>query len=250
MRFPNSPILMVSSFVLASFTAFATSGSAHAMGRKVRFGDSRVYQGAAPMDFLEESLRIDLDVAGQIAIGNAEIRFRTTEAGQPYLILYADILSAELDGQRVSTHDFNPGSSTTLPALDQELEAGTEHTLKLAYRIRPQNVSFRPGGAGLLTANGDLQTGHFLERYAPASYEDDQYKLHLDLAAPGATSEERVFTNGALAQVDRNAFHIEFPSSIARLYSTSTSRISTSTSFIRLTRDSSARFRSPSTRPA
>ncbi len=200
--------------------SFSITGAAHAVGRpnrKIAFPDtgrSFPFRSgiAQPADFQSMHIAYEFNASAKTAVGRATITFTSHEEGFPYFILYAEVKGAKLDGLPVNIDHARPNTSTTeFSVIDRGVDAGTSHILEIGFKIGDDNVSFKNGGVGFLTAMGDLQTGHFFEDYGPASYEDDQFKLTVNLSIKRSKKRHLLFTNGQASHFTPSTWKIEFP---------------------------------------
>ncbi len=165
----------------------------------------------AAMDFQTQHLAITFDVSSSKAIGRSTIRFQTTAAGRPYLLLEAPVLGASISGQTIAVEFLkDPDRLNSLVALEIELPANDTRELIIEYELPPGRASFAGGGVGFLSDMADL-TGRFFERYGPSSFEEDKFEMTLQLEVLNAKSEHRVFANGSVEELSQTAWRIQYP---------------------------------------
>ena len=165
-----------------------------------------------PADFSSMDIELTIDNSAETATGDVKIIFNVPTGGYPYFLLNTSIINASLDGQAVQTFSVtDPEGQNTLISLDAEVSRDTEHILELSYSLGADQVSYRTGGVGFITAMADIASGNFFEDYGPASFEDDQFELSLKIILKGVSNEHRVFTNGTVTAMAPFAWQIDFP---------------------------------------
>jgi aminopeptidase N len=167
---------------------------------------------AVSMDFQRATLELNFDPTSEQAVGKAVIEFTTLEQGLPYFLLDAPIQAARLDGKpvSVSTTRDEPGLNE-IQLLSESVAPGTPHTLEIDYQVSSDNVSYRTGGIGFVTSMADIDSGNFLENYAPTNFEDDQYPMSATLNLASANTPHQLFTNGTVVQNGPSTWKIDFP---------------------------------------
>ena len=176
-------------------------------------------------DLQTEELRLTFDVAARTTLGHAEVHFRPVETGEPFFLLTPTARTARLDGRPVTLAKLrDPDDVITLTTIGVELNADSDHVLEIDY---PLATTGAPGSgysttgvdfetamvdlAGATSATGDGAPANFLEAYAPASIEADQFQLAVELELVGATAPHRLFSNGDQRAVGPRRWTIEFP---------------------------------------
>ncbi len=168
---------------------------------------------AVSMDFETVKLAIAIDRDATKTHGESRIQFRASEQGYPYFLLDAPIDSATLDGHAVALETVrDPSDYNQFWLVPEQLDSGSSHLLVVNYSVKPERVSYNSAGVGFITSMSDLIIGGYLERYAPANYEFDQYPLTLSLKLKGVTAHHELFANGKIATDGMNAWTVEFPS--------------------------------------
>jgi hypothetical protein len=171
-------------------------------------------KNAVPIDFLEASLEIVIDIAAQTALGRSTVRFHQRQPGCPLLDMEPDPVSLILDGQALSPSQLAivtpPGNQAALRVLDVEREAGPGNLI-IEYPLTARNLAFGEGGVRLGFFMTDLGTRGYLERYAPANLEFDQTPVRIEIRLAGATAPHRLFSNGAVSATGDNSWTILFP---------------------------------------
>jgi hypothetical protein len=163
-------------------------------------------------DFKNMNLSLQFDVSKGVAYGKAVISFRVLEEGTPYFLMSPSVKAAQLDHQSVAVKSTNPpGSQTTIKYLDTVILDQADHTMTIEYELPSSEVTFSNDGIGFITSMADITDGNFFESYGPANFEHDQFKMTAELMIQNATSEHRLFTNGASSAVAENHWRIEFP---------------------------------------
>jgi len=166
------------------------------------------------IDILSESLRYEFDVTNQRTTATADITFQMGSSGYPMFLMHPRALEVSLDQSPIALSALSTatpeGSDASLSVLSVPTAPGS-HTLHFGFELPPGTVSYTNGGASFSFLMNDLE-GYFLDKYAPANFEFDQFSLHVELEVVGATHEEQLFTNGSLQQVDSSSWNVDFPS--------------------------------------
>lgn len=172
--------------------------------------DGKTY---SPADFDSVNLAYTFNLATQIAQGHSEIDFHATASGLAYFLSDPTITAAELDGVPVGISQISdPDKLNTLQVVPVFLTKGSAHHLRLDFTVPSAEVSFDGAGVGFLTSMSDLIPGNYLEAYAPASFENDEYHLRMNLKIDGTPAAHTLFSNGVSQQLSANEWQIDFPS--------------------------------------
>jgi hypothetical protein len=168
-----------------------------------------------PVDFLEETLALHLDVAAATAVGHATIRFYAAQAGRPLLDLVPEATAVRLNGVEIAAPGLllvrDPNDVSDLRAVAATVEAGSTNTLEIDYALDPKYVGFADGGVQLGMFMTDLSARGYLERHAPANLPYDRFPLRVTAEITGATSAHRLFANGAVRSLAGNAWEVQYP---------------------------------------
>jgi aminopeptidase N len=194
------------------------SAGAQAMAPKppVHYPETRAFvqgaQTAQPMDFTRLQLKLVLDVARGKASGHAVVDFEATGDGLPYFLLDGMIQGAALDGSAVELVRSKPPLATsTFTVATRAIARATSHQLIVDYEMPAENVTFRDGGVGFLTAMGDVQDGAFFEQYGPSSFEDDPHRISMEIQLIGASRAHRIFSDARVTELGAEHWSLEFP---------------------------------------
>jgi hypothetical protein len=172
-----------------------------------------------PMDLESEDLSLGIDASSGRATGQAELRFTVREPGAPMLLLDRVPTRIELDGQPLGADALATvavaGRSDGVRVLKNPARPGETHLLRVEYDLADR-VTFQDGqdgqdGAASVGFFMDDNAGYLLERYAPANFEVDQFRLRMQVALDGAATAPRVFTNGSLRESGAGRWEIDFP---------------------------------------
>ena len=122
---------------------------------------------AVPIDISAIDARLTFDGATRTASGDATLTFVVgSAAGRPMFNLRQTITAVWLDGVPVAlgqvlTRDLGGGAGAELRVLDVPLDAGSSHTLRIAYSLglpaSPAGGSYPPGLAWSAGPRLDLQ---------------------------------------------------------------------------------------------
>jgi hypothetical protein len=184
---------------------------------------------AVPVDIQRIDAMLSFDTAAQTAIGDATLQFRLgPHAGCPIFDLRQTPTSVQLDGAALAVtdivpHDFGGGGGAELRVLARTLEAGSAHTLRVAYGVglpqAPMVGSYLPqltfsAGPRLVFNFGftDLGPGRYVESFIPANLAFDQFELVLELRITGTAIAHQPVTNGELTVLGANHWRVSFPS--------------------------------------
>lgn len=189
---------------------------------------------AVPIDIARTRATLQFDAATQTASGDATMEFRLgCNAGCPVFDLRQAPTGAWLDGVAVpiadvAPHNFGGGADASMRVLNRVLDAGSAHTLRLAYGVGlPQSSmagSYLPqitwsAGPRLVFSFGftDLGAGRYLEAFVPANLIFDQFELVLEIALLNTAIAHTPITNGTAASLGANHWRITFPARFTAL---------------------------------
>lgn len=160
---------------------------------------------AVPIDIIELSARLTLDVEGKAAEVEALVKFRVGDAaGRPIFDLRQEPVG-ELDGEAIDalwTRDFGGSTGAEMRVLDREVAACSEHVLTLRYTlVRPPGFAadppkFEVNGVAWDFAFNDVAPRMFLEQWLPANLVHDRHGISLALEIAGGAAGQRVISNG------------------------------------------------------
>jgi len=166
--------------------------------------------------------RVVFDLDSKTASVVADLKFRMTgEGGMPIFDLRQDISSATLNGEaidvaKMAPHDFGK-TSGTMRILERELEASTEHHLKLSYELgTPQSPQAIPigWGDGRLDWDfffSDLNYGRYMEMWFPANLIYDRFGFEFDMEIKGVKTKHEVVTNATVKELGDSHWQLSFP---------------------------------------
>jgi hypothetical protein len=163
-------------------------------------------------DLKSARYQITFDVVNHEARVDSVLEFAQAEPGFPLFQLSDEPTSVELDGEPVNTNLLSPSADAN-PVLvaDKKIDAGP-HVFKISHKI---GAHF----AAPVYADDTVESGFFmyddkqqyLQNYLPTTYEYAQYAMTFDVSVLGAKSEEVVYANGAVSQLESNHWSIVFP---------------------------------------
>ena len=182
---------------------------------------------AVPIDISRITGQLRFDGAASAATGDATLEFRLGKhSGCPVFDLRQPVTGVWLDGtpllpSAVAHRDADGGPDAKVRVLDQMLDAGSTHTLRLTYDIGPPDApmtgSYLPqvawSAGPRLTFNfgfTDLGPGRYLESFLPANLIFDQYTVDLDVQITGTAVPHLPITNGALTTLGANHWRVVF----------------------------------------
>lgn len=189
---------------------------------------------AVPMDIARIDASLVFDAASQQISGDATLEFRLgRHAGCPIFDLRQTVTGVWLDGvalalTAVADHDFGGGANANLRVLNQALEAGSSHSLRLTYSVGVPQASMAgsylpqivwSAGPRLAFNFGftDLGAGRYLEAFVPANLIHDQFELSLQLRLTGTAVAHTPISNGSLSVLGTNHWRIDFPARFSAL---------------------------------
>lgn len=180
-----------------------------ALSAKVFESGSRTY---APMDIESYALTMTFDAAARTFAGFARITFQQKQRSRPIFLLDGTVQSARLNGTPVSVARVRtPGGYDSAAAIGRELNADETAFLEVTYKLPAGRISYSGnGGVGFLTDMADI-SGVFLERWAPANYEDDQFPMTLELIVTNSSANHQVFANGEVSELGKHQWLIRYP---------------------------------------
>lgn len=145
---------------------------------------------AVPIDILSLDAQMQFDTIANKAHVDVTMTFQLgPDSGMPIFDLRQTIAEAALDGKPLApalmaSHDFGKGVISGFRILEQDLEACSEHALKLGYEMKlpdaPNATGFqwldRPDGVYFDLSLSDLNPGRYLESYLPANLPFDRHQ--------------------------------------------------------------------------
>lgn len=183
---------------------------------------------AVPVDIQSISATLTFDGATSSGAGDASVVFKVgPHGGNPIFDLRQTITGVWLDGaslpvSKAAHHDFGGGANAELRVLEEILEAGSTHTLRVTYTLGPPQASsagsyqpamtFNPGPRLVFNFGfTDLGAGRYLESWVPANLIFDQFDLQLELRLLNSSVPHSVITNGAVTPLGINHWRVNFP---------------------------------------
>lgn len=210
---------VIRSWIVAAGMMLATQGSALAgdlAGAPPSFGYRN--QTVVPIDIDTVHVEYVFDVATSTASARAVVNFAVEAGGLPMLDMVPEPSSITLDGETIAAADFpvidDPHSVTRMRIVKRTLAANSRHELEVSYLLSASDVTFSSGKVRTGFFMSDLTAGgrEFMEQFAPSNFEFDQIHFSFDVRVENATADHEVFTNGAMNEVARHHWTIDFPS--------------------------------------
>ena len=170
-----------------------------------------------------QTLRVayHIDCLKQRASAKARLAFRLLADGYPMFDLVSPrIQSLRLNGSSLPSNALSliqtPHAKTTLLALNRPLKKNTLHTLALAYQVEKKHLRFRSHRLASFffwMTDNEGRERRFLEQYAPANFEGDQFQLQIDLYLQGCKGHYQVITNASRSEEHKPNQHwrLSFP---------------------------------------
>jgi hypothetical protein len=162
------------------------------------------------VDFLAARHRVTVDLHRRETTAVARIDFDQKRVGFPAFDLLPEVSEVIVDGKVVPATALCTGQApdgTALRYLEQALSRG-RHTLELHYKL--DGVTYNDNTVEFRTQLRDLKSRNYFERYFPSNFLHDQHPTELTLRILGRSSNQRLFTNGAV-EVDGDFTTISFP---------------------------------------
>jgi hypothetical protein len=189
---------------------------------------------AVPIDIQHISATLIFDGATSSGTGDATIDFIVGPGGGcPIFDLRQTIAWVSLDGAPltpgdVALHDFGGGAGAELRVLQQNLAAGSSHSLHVTYTLGPPQASTAGSYLPAMTWSAgprlafnfgftDLGPGRYLESWVPANLIFDQFDLTLDLRVINTAIAHTPITNGVVTTLGSNHWSIAFPATFTAL---------------------------------
>lgn len=161
------------------------------------------------VDFKEAVYELNYNVNTQKALVKTTITFESFEEGQPVFDSVNEPTSILLDGKNISqTLVKTPDQETSVRVLNEKVTIGI-HTLVVENEF-VESLRFTPNGVNSAFWFSDLDDRSFLEAYAVSNFEYDQVKMIFKIST-NSNFEHKIYTNGKLTKLEKNAFQIEFP---------------------------------------
>jgi hypothetical protein len=189
---------------------------------------------AVPIDVQHVHAVVTLDGAASTALADVTMMYAVgPTAGNPLFDLRQTIDQAWLDEAMIApsllaAHDVGAGTFSTIRIIDAFQEAGSVHTLRLAYALGPPQsqlggayppvLEWSPGpmvrwSFGL----SDLNAGRYLEAWFPANLLFDQFPVDLEIRITGTVVPHSLITNGVATNLGANEWAVQFPEHFAPL---------------------------------
>lgn len=169
-----------------------------------------------PVDFQKVDLHIDFDVPSKKATGHSRIEFLSEEDGNPMLELVPPATKVVLDGENLGAEALEtmnaPANAAKVTVLTRAVSRRTPHVLEIWYDVPAKTVTFTSTGVRMVWAMSDLSAEReYLEQYAPANLEFDQFQMDFTFTIHGAGRAHEVFANGAITQLANDQWKIAYP---------------------------------------
>lgn len=162
------------------------------------------------VDFTKAEYQLVYDLGAKSAVVNAKINFLSRTSARPVFDMVADATSVMLDGQVVALETVSlPANASKVRAIAQTVAAGT-HVLSISVPLK-QLVEWGDGGVKSALWASDLRDRGYLETYMPANLEFDRVPMTFKVEFLGATTEQRIYTNGLVVGMGANKFEITYP---------------------------------------
>lgn len=171
-------------------------------------------QTLVPMNFEDQRLKITFDISQKTSWATSQIRFRQMKDGRAYFQLSASPFSVKLDGLPVEISEVQDPEQQhqNYWALNRVSLAEGEHVMSLEYELPSNRVTFYPdAGLGFLTDMTDLYQARFFEYWGPASFEQDAFRMVMELEIQNSNIEHQIFSNGQVVQKSPSSWTIDFP---------------------------------------
>lgn len=160
-------------------------------------------------------MRIDVDVSHEQVMATSRVQFSVSQSGFPFFDLVPEPTRVSLNDASIEPSQFSlvrpPEHEAFVRFLDVELDSTATHVLEVEYPISGPTIVFTGGGIRLGFFLNDLVQRAFLERYAPANLEFDQFEMTMEFSISRADSEHRLFSNGELLEAAENTWKLRFP---------------------------------------
>jgi hypothetical protein len=149
-----------------------------------------------------------IDCQKQRVSAKARIVFQPLADGYPMFDLVSPrIQGLKLNGSPLPSNALSliqtPRAKTTLLALHRLLKKNTSYTLDLAYQVEKKHLRFRAHRLDSFffwMTDNEGRERRFLEQYAPANFEGDQFQLQIDLSLQGCIGHYQVVTNASQSE--------------------------------------------------
>ncbi|TWF76645.1 hypothetical protein FHX44_112540 [Pseudonocardia hierapolitana] len=189
---------------------------------------------AVPIHIQDVQATVSFD--GAASIGRADVTL-TYEigptTGSPLLDLRQTIGQVWVDGTPTDPSDLaarnvGAGSFSTVRVLDAVQDAGSVHTLRVAYQLGPPDselggsyppvLAWSPGPRLRWTFGmSDLNAGRYLEAWLPSNLIWDRFPIRLDVEVTGTLAAHSIITNGMVTALGANHWSVQFPDHFAPL---------------------------------
>jgi hypothetical protein len=187
---------------------------------------------AVPVHFQDVHATVTFD--GAVATGRADVTVMYEvgpSTGCPLIDLRQEVDRIWIDGTPVTPGDLavcdmGAGAFSTVRVLDAVQDAGSVHTLRVAYRLGLPDAqlggSYPPvlawsSGPRLRWTFGmsDLNAGRYLEAWLPSNLIWDRFPVRLDIEITGTPVEHSAITNGEVTVLGTNHWSVQFPGHFA-----------------------------------
>lgn len=162
------------------------------------------------VDFINAEYSIKFDISNEKAIAYTKITFKQESLGTPIFDLIKSPTSVLIDGEVTSSKLISsPDRKTDYRTIEKVIAKGT-HTLEIRNEIE-ENIQFRDGGVQSAFWMSDLSDRKYLEQYLPTNIEFDHYKMDMQISFTGGSTDQKIYTNGALTKINSYEYKISFP---------------------------------------
>lgn len=148
----------------------------------------------------------------------AKLTFKAVANGIPYFVMEPSIKSIKLNGVSVKTITLpapDNHDSHEFIAIQSPVIADQVYELEIDYIMPRSQFSWFTNGVGFLTSMTDVTDWHFLNAYAPANFEADQYPMTLKLQIENSDAtpvrDHQLFVNGKIVDQSPGKWTVQFP---------------------------------------
>lgn len=169
-----------------------------------------------PVDFQRVELEYVFDVSAKTARGLSKIEFFSNDEGYPMIDLVPEASKVRLNGKDLGSGALPlvtaPNSAAQVRMVNDKVRPFSNNFLEIEFSLSSAVASVGSGGARLVWAMGDVGAAReFMEQYAPANLEFDQFEMVMRIDLKGASNTHKIYTNGEVVSEGASHWEIAFP---------------------------------------
>ena len=161
-------------------------------------------------DFKKAKYNIFFDINTKKSFAYSEITFEISQTGYPIFDVLGTPTSVKINNVEVGQLEIDtPNKESKVRIAHRKLTPGT-YLLSIKSPI-VKGVSYKKGELAAGFFMKDMKDRELLERYIPANYEYDQFKINLSIHVNDESNKYELFTNGEMQTDEKGITHVSYP---------------------------------------